>query len=143
MEKKGSEPLDSRKGSGPFFSALLRSGLPYLALLLASSATTTTRRGLLSTPLSCLGTLLAKGEHRVNKVHVGVNRLLSERLPSLRSPLLLFGQLLAHLPSVLCLGTKVLYHPVEELLSCLVCLRCCSCSSISLYALLRSTPQRW
>src|ERR671933_1163635 len=86
------------------------------ALLLTSSSAATTRRGLLSTPLSSLGTLLAKGEHRVNKVHVGVNRLLSERLPSLRSPLLLFGQLLAHLPSVLCLGAKVLYYPVEELL---------------------------
>jgi hypothetical protein len=101
-------------------------------LSLATSATTT-RWSLLGTPLSGLPPKLGSGEHRVNKVHVGAYRLLGERLPSLSSPLLLISQLLAHLPSVLRLGTKVLYYPVEEVLGELgihlldrnATLRCC------------------
>jgi hypothetical protein len=74
------------------------------------------REVVLGLPASLLRTPLPEGKHRVDKLHVSVHRLLRQRLASLCSPLLLVGQLLAHLPSVLRLGTEVVDHPVEEVL---------------------------
>src|SRR5919199_1506476 len=75
-----------------------------------------TPAGPLGTSLSRLPSKLRSRKHRVNKVHVGAYRLLSERPPCLRSLLLQATQLLAQPSGLLCLGAKVLYYPVEEVL---------------------------
>src|SRR5918998_5523163 len=96
----------------------------------------TSRWCLLGTSLGLLRTSLPKVEHRVYKVHVGVYRLLGERLRSLYLALLLLGDLLARLPSALCLGTQVLYGSVEEVL------RKASVLLLYIDTLLRSSPHR-
>src|SRR5918998_6964502 len=96
----------------------------------------TSRWCLLGTSLGCLRTLLPKVEHRVHQVHVGVYRLLGERLRSLYLALLLLGDLLACLTSAFCLGTQVLYRPVEEVL------RKASVLLLGIDTLLRSSPKR-
>jgi len=86
--------------------------------------------------LGRLSPLLPEVEHRVYKIHIRVYRLLGKRLRSLYLALLLLGDLLARLPSALCLGTQVLYRPVEEVLG--------KASVLLLYVdtLLRSSPHR-
>jgi hypothetical protein len=69
-----------------------------------------------SASLCRLSAILPVTEHGVHKVHVGIHRRLRYRPTGLLDALLLIGQLLGHLLSILSLSTEVIEDPVEELL---------------------------
>src|SRR5215217_5900926 len=86
----------------------------------AQASSYTLQRGalrlLVGPALHLVQVALVVGEHGVQEVHVGVHRLLGQRLGGLLLLALLLDQILRQGPVALGLGPEVVDHPVEELL---------------------------